>query len=475
MSQRRSARAIEDAGASAEGDELLAGTVEFDALLASIESTPASSLEPAVAQQIQELAPSTLADLIEASPPRWRPSIWRCADELERAESLIALHRRARAELITAVEDEELMASLAQLQADELADLEGDLPESVLGPFVASMRADQRANFETVRSFPDDCAGGLMDVDALAVPIESSIHEVQDRLRRHREREGALPEHLDCVFVVDNHERYLGRLLLSDLVSLPPGTRVEDATRYDLEPIDATLGADAVARRFEDHDLISAPVVDSEARLLGRITIDDIVDVIRGEGEEAVLSMAGLDKDVDPFGSFSSALGDRMLWIGIHLVNGLVAAGVIGFFRDSIAALVALAVLMPIVAGVGGVGGTQSLTLAMRGLALDQITPGNAGRLLRRELSVALVNGMFWSAVTATVVFFWFDDIGLALVFAAALVLNLVNGAFFGSWLPVVLPKLGIDPTVAGGVVLVAATDILGFTLFLGFAALLLL
>ncbi|HSG66671.1 MAG TPA: magnesium transporter [Gammaproteobacteria bacterium] len=446
-----------------------------DQLLEEISAHAGGALPEDLSMQLRTLTPADLADLIEASPAQSRQELWRSADDPERGEILLAVHGDVRDQLVEDADSDELLRALEHLQMDELADLEDELPEPIVAQLLDTMSTEERERFDVVRSFPDDTAGGLMDVDALAVSTELTLAGVHRHLQDVRKREGALPEHLDSVFATDARGRYVGRLLLTDVIALPPDTQVGSTLRADLEPIAVDLPADEVARRFEDQDLISAPVVDPDGRLVGRITIDDVVDVIRGEGEDAILGMAGLDRDVDPFGGVRAAVQRRLIWLGVHLVNGLVAAGVVALFSESIETLVALAVLMPVVAGFGGVGGTQSLTLVTRGLALGQVRSANAPRLLASEIVIAVINGVIWSLVVASLVYAWFGDLGLALVFAVALIFNLVNGAFFGTWLPLLLPKLGIDPAVAGGVLLIAATDVLGFAIFLGLATVVLL
>ena len=446
-----------------------------DRLIAALNDLPDEPLPEALASEIRELRPAELADIIEACKAPIRPWLWRAADDKQRGESLTEVHGDVRAQIIGAADPEHLISGLRHLQMDELADLEPDVPNEVFTRVLDAMTAEERTRFEMLRRYPPDSAGGLMDIDAPAVAAAGDLASVQRYLRDIREREGTLPEHLDSVFVVDEAHRYRGRLTLGDLLALPADTSVATALKTDIDAIAADTPADDVARRFEDEDLLSAPVVDVEGRLLGRITVDDVVDVIRGEGENAMLGRAGLDKDVDPFGSIASAVKRRTLWIGIHLVNALIAASVIGLFQESIERLVALAVLMPIVAGVGGVGGTQSLTIVTRGLALDQIGPANAPRLFTSELAVSVINGLIWASILGCVVYFWFGNLGLAAVLAGALLFNLMNGAVVGTGLPLLLERFGIDPAIAGGVLLVAATDILGFLIFLGLATALLL
>jgi magnesium transporter len=337
------------------------------------------------------------------------------------------------------------------------------------------MDLQRRERFEGVRAWPEDSAGGLMDADALSVRADVTLYVVQRYLRRYRRRAGEMPEHTDSLMVVDSGNRYLGVLPLAEVVARPQSTTVAEVMNRRVEAIEAFTPARRVARLFEDHDWLSAPVVDSEGQLIGRITVDDVVDVIREEADRTIMSRAGLDEDMDMFAPVMTSAMRRSVWLGVNLVNALIAAWVIGLFEASIAERVALAVLMPVVASMGGVAGTQSLTLVTRGIALDQVTRANSRRLLAIELGVGLVNGLFWALIVAGVATVWFGDWMLGLVFGLAMVINVGNGTLSGTLVPLVLRRLGIDPALAGGVLLVALTDVVGFAVFLGLATIWLL
>jgi magnesium transporter len=291
-------------------------------------------------------------------------------------------------------------------------------------------------------------------------------------LRQLRAREKQLPEHLDSLVVVDRDNNYLGMLMLSDLVSLDPETAVSDIMLTEIRPIPVETSSERVMRQFEDQDLLSAPVVDGAGKLLGRITVDDVMDVMRGVAEHEVMSRAGLSQGTDIFAPVLPGAMRRAVWLGVNLINAFIAAWVIGLFEESIDKVVALAVFMPVVASMGGVAGTQTLTLVARGLALEQVRSNNAGRLLMREIASGLLNGIFWAIVVALVAILWTGDMRLGIVFGAALVINLLTGAMAGTLVPLVLQRIGIDPALAGGVVLIAATDVVGFVSFLGLATL---
>jgi len=425
-----------------------------------------------IARLLESMHPAEVADAMEGLPRELRGELWPHVPTRDKGEVLIETHGPVREQLIEATGKSELLQALASLEMDELADLDEDLPVSIVDAVVQAMDAQTRQRYEAVRTYPDDTAGGLMDVDAAAVRADVSLKAVLRYLRSIRKSEGKLPEHLDSLMVVDRADAYLGMLRLSDVVSLETATRVGEVMLTEVPAIPVDLPAAQVARLFSDQDLISAAVVDADGRLLGRITIDDVVDVMREQSEHEVMSRVGLTEKTDLFGPILSSSAQRGLWLGVNLVNAFVAAWVIGLFEDSIDKIVALAVLMPVVASMGGVAGNQTLTLVTRGVALEQIGKGNAGRLLLRELATGLLNGMFWAVVVATVAVLWFGDVRLGAVFGFALVLNLLTGALAGTLVPLSLQRMGIDPALAGGVVLTAATDVVGFLSFLGLATL---
>ncbi|MEJ2309019.1 MAG: magnesium transporter [Gammaproteobacteria bacterium] len=435
-----------------------------------------ASLEQGDMQEVERLLeamhPSGVADALEGITWDQRTELWRLVRPEVRGEVLLQLHGEVRHRLIEQTGEQQLLIALQSLQMDELADLDADLPISVVDAMVHAMDDQSRARYEAVRAWPDNTAGGLMDVDAAVVRIDVTLRSVIRYLRLLRKRESRLPEHLDSLIVVDRDNSYLGILMLSDLISLDPETPVGSAMLADVQAIPVDTPSSRVARQFEDQDLLSAPVTGEDGRLLGRITVDDVVDVMRGSAEQEVMRRAGLSEGTDMFAPvFSSALR-RALWLGVNLVNAFIAAWFIGLFQDSIDKVVALAVFMPVVASMGGVAGTQTLTLVARGLALEQVRRSNAGRLFLREIAQGLLNGIFWSFVVALVAFLWTGDARLGMVFGAALIINLLTGAMAGTLVPLGLQRIGIDPALAGGVLLIAATDVVGFVSFLGLATL---
>lgn len=424
---------------------------------------------------LDTMHPSAVANALETLPRDIRPDLWQLVTTPSKGEVLLETHGEVRKQLIAATDEQVLLTALAILEIDELADLDADLPVSVVNNMVEAMDAERRQRYEAVRFYPDDTAGGLMDVDAAAVRMDVSLKAVLRYLRKLRKKKGTLPEHLDSLMVVDRDNKYLGILRLSDVVSLSAKTTVSETMTAGVPPIPVLTPAAKVARLFEDQDLISAPVVSGTGRLVGRITVDDVVDVMRDEAEREMMSRAGLSKATDMFGPIIPSAGRRAIWLGVNLVNAFIAAWVIGLFEDSIDKIVTLAVLMPVVASMGGVAGSQTLTLVTRGLALEQIGRSNAWRLLLRELALGLLNGFLWALVVAIIAFLWFNSAQLGVVFGTALALNLLTGAMAGTLIPLLLQRLGIDPALAGGVILIAATDVIGFLSFLGLATIFLL
>lgn len=431
--------------------------------------------QAALVELLESLTPAEIADVLESLPRESRPALWRKVSAAVKGEVLLEAHGEARQHLIDDSDRAELLDALATLEMDELADLDADLPVTVLDAMVRAMDAQRRRRYEAVRDYPDDTAGGLMDIDAAAVRADVSLKAVLRYMRKLRSKEGGLPEHLDSLMVVDRNNLYRGVLRLSDLVSRKPSTMVGHAMTEGVPAIPVMESAAKVARLFEDQDLISAAVVDDGGYLLGRITVDDVVDVMRKEAEQDIMNRAGLSGATDMFAPLLPSAGRRAIWLGVNLINAFIAAWVIGLFEASIDKLVALAVLMPVVASMGGVSGNQTLTLVTRAIALEQVGKSNAKRLLMRELALGVFNGVFWAVVVALVAVFWFGDPRLGVVFGVALVINLLMGAAAGTLVPLGLQRLGIDPALAGGVALVAVTDVVGFFSFLGLATLVLL
>lgn len=430
-----------------------------------------SNRRESIAGLLAEMEAPQLADLLESLSPDERISVWDEIDTQVKGDVLVEAHGEVRAQLIEASTPDELAKAMQRLDLDELSDLYDEVPADVIEAVLAGMDAQRRIRFELVREYEQDSAGGLMDVDAIAVRTDITLAMVLGYLTLYRTEQGRLPDQLDAVSVTDLDGHYLGRLALADLVSLDGGQRVYEVMDTSLSPIPATMPAVRVARLFEDQNLVSAPVVDASGRLIGRITVDDVLDFVRAQADHTAMAVAGLDEDTDTFAPALASARRRAVWLGINLVNALIAAAVIGLFDATIERVVALAVLMPVVSSMGGVAGTQSLTLVIRALALEHINPANRWRLLRRELAVAAINGVVWAAAVGLLASAWFGNTNLSLVFGAAIVVNLVAGVTIGTLIPLVLERLRIDAVIAGQVLLVAFTDTFGFFVFLGMAA----
>ncbi|MCB1855438.1 MAG: magnesium transporter, partial [Halieaceae bacterium] len=332
-----------------------------------------------------------------------------------------------------------------------------------------SMDQQDRARLERVMLYPEDTAGGLMNTDTITIRAPLTLDVVLRYLRRHEE----IPAMTDNLIVVNRSDRFIGLLPLRTLLVSDPSATVRDKMVTAVEPIPVTLPDAEVARLFERNDWVSAPVVDEDGRLVGRITIDDVVDVIREDADHSFMSMAGLDEDEDTFAPVFRTAPRRAMWLGINLITAFIAAGVINLFQGTIEKVVALAVLMPIVASMGGIAGTQTLTVLVRGIAMGQVAKNNQNWLINREVLIGLLNGALWALVVAVAASLWFDDWTIGVVIAAALVINLVTAAFTGAVLPLLMTRVNIDPALAGGVVLTTVTDVVGFLSFLGLATLL--
>ncbi|MGV6850613.1 MAG: magnesium transporter [bacterium] len=427
-------------------------------------------LEP-IRKMLAALNAGEIAHLLESLPLAKRLLVWEVVDDEQDGDILVHVNEEVRATLINEMEDDELVAAAGELELDDLADILDDLPEDVISEVLLSMDHTDRERLAHVLSYSEDSAGGLMNPDAITVRADVTLDVVKRYLRIRED----LPEPLDQIFVVDREAHYMGRLPLHCLL-------LEDGDKEVFEFIDNSFPAfrvetpaTDVAHDFETYDMISAPVVDNHNILAGFITIDDIVDVIREEGEHSVLSMAGLDEDEDMFAPVLISVRRRSLWLGINLLTAFLAAAFIGLYEDTLKQIVALAVLMPIVASMGGIAGTQTLTLVIRALAVGQIAPGNIRDVFNKELLVGVFSGIILSLIVAGITSVWFHDINLGYVIAMALVINIVTGALSGVFVPIILKRMQIDPALAGGVVLTTVTDITGFVSFLGLGTWLLL
>ena len=417
------------------------------------------------------LHPSEIARLLESSPPRERRIIWEMFNHKNDGEVLLEVGEEVRSSLIESMDDESLLAATKGLDIDDLADLLVELPEKVISEALNGMDYQYRNRLEGVLNYPEDTAGGLMNTDTITIRPDVTL----DVVLRYLRLRGEMPDNTDNIIVVDRYNRYIGTLSVTDLLCKEPEQLVSETMIEDDIVIEAKAPATEVISIFEDRDLVSAPVVDEKNLLLGRITIDDVVDEIREESESTILHMAGLTDEEDVFAPVIPSARRRGIWLGINLITALIAAWVISLFQNTIEQVVALAVLMPIVASMGGIAGMQTLTLVIRGIALGNIRKKNSKSLLIKELMVGVLNSLLWSIIIGTIASYWFENYLIGFVIAFAMISNLVFAAISGVALPIILKRIGIDPALAGGVLLTTITDVLGFFSFLGLGSLILL
>ncbi|MEO7065814.1 MAG: magnesium transporter [Rhodanobacter sp.] len=426
------------------------------------------SREAALREQLAALHPADIALVLESLPLQERLALWQLVRSDSDGEILLEVSDAVRESLIADMDRHEILAAVEPLDADELADLVEDLPTAMLPELMASLGVQQREQLQSALSYQDDQLGALMDFEMVTIREDVSLEVVLRYLRRFDE----LPAQTDKLFVINHDNVLTGVLPLHWLLVNSPEKMVSDVMAPDVNTFHPTDDAYEVAQAFERYDLVTAPVVDSDDHLVGRITIDAMVDVIREESESEVLSRGGLREEEDIFASVWKSLHNRWAWLAVNLVTAFIASRVIGLFEGSIRELVALAALMPIVAGIGGNSGNQTITMIVRAMALNEISPSNARRLWRKELVVALFNGMVWGGVIGVVVWLLYDNWALGAVIMAAMALNLLLAAFCGVGIPVLLSKLGRDPALGSSVLITAMTDSGGFFIFLGLATL---
>ncbi len=420
------------------------------------------------------LEPLDIADsasLFDSLPAAQRDFIWPHLTTEELGQILLELGDEVRDSRLKQLDIAEITGIVNSIpDVDDQADIILSLPTDKLVRVLHTMDAQKRELLESVLSYGEDTAGGLMDLDHITIRADVSL----DVVLRYLRIRGEMPSHTDQLFVTDRRDHYLGSLSLQDLLTNDPESEVRNIMRTDTEAFNAFTDASEVTREFEDHDLVSAPVVDDEHKLVGRITIDDVVDVIRDEGDHSIMSMAGLADEEDLFSPVIRSSLRRGIWLGINLLTAFLAAWVIGLFEDILDQVVALAILITIVPSMGGIAGSQTLTLAIRGLALGQLGSSNYRSLLNKEVLVSLLNGLLWSLVVASFSIIWFENFQIGAVIAFALIVNLLAGAMAGALIPVFLRQIGIDPAIAGGVILTTVTDVVGIVAFLGMATLVL-
>ena len=441
----------------------------FEECLQNLMTALEASNHEEAKDQLKDLHPGEIALLLEAIKPKDRTVIWPGIEASIQGEVLKEVNEDVQSQLIDEMSVDALVKATEKLDTDDLADIVPNLPESAVHSLLLTLDYKHREHLNKVLEYPEDSAGGLMNTDFITVRPDVTISAVIRYLRLLKE----MPVDTDQVFVVDRNFTYLGSLLISTLLTEEPEQVIMSLINSDFsKPIHADTDEGEVALLFEQRNLISAPVIDENNQLVGRITIDDVVDVIRDQAEHSVMSMVGLDEDEDVFAPIIQSTMRRSIWLGVNLVTAFIAVYFIGLFEATLQQKIALAILMPVVASMGGIAGTQTLIIVTRGIATGRVTTANIKSLINKEVAVSGLNGVIWSIVIALVTYYWFSDIVLSVVIGLAIIVNLVVAAFSGAFLPLLLTKLKIDPALAGGVILTTITDVIGFVAFLGLAAL---
>ena len=431
----------------------------------------AEDTQPRLRRLVHSLSPHEAALLLESLPPARRALAWELVDEEDEGEILVELNDEVRAQIMAGMESAALVDAAEGLALDDLADLVADLPEDITERILRSLDTEDRRLLRSVLTFPPDSAGGLMVPETVSARPDMTLEQVLASLRAHPE----LPEDIYCVYVVDRSGRYCGVLEVRELLGNPPDSSVGELMDAEAPPIHCDAAASEVILQFQNIDSSVAAVVDSEGRLIGQITADDMVDALREQTDREILGSVGLDEEDDMFAPVAVSTGRRTLWLGLNLVTALVAAGVVAWFKPAVERVALLAVLLPVVASMGGIAGSQTLTLMVRGLSQGRVQNSNVRWLLYKELAVGLLNGLGWALVVTLVTFGVFSNPEVALIAGAAIAINLLAAAASGVLVPLILRRMNIDPALAGGVVLTTITDVVGFAAFLGLASLLLL
>jgi magnesium transporter len=434
------------------------------------QSSVARQNREALERTLARLHPADIAYVLEALPLDERLYIWDLVKADRDGEILVEVSDAVRESLISSMDTDELVAATEALPADEIAALAPDLPQEVMDDVFQSLPVEEREQLRAAMSFEDDMVGAWMDFDDVQVRSDVTLEVVLRYLRRFDE----LPSQTDQLFVVDRNERLLGVLPLNRLIVSEPDQRVAEVMQPPVVKLLQHENVETAASAFERYDLVSAPVVDTNGKLVGRVTVDEVLDFVRQRGEEEMLAQAGLREEEDVFASVWKSFQNRWTWLAINLVTAFIASRVIGVFEGSIQRLVALAALMPIVAGIGGNSGNQTITMIVRAAALGQVTREQSRQLIRKELAVALLNGLIWGGVMGVFATLLYRQVSLGLVMVLAMTLNLMLAALMGVLIPMTMMRLGRDPAVGSSVMITAVTDSGGFFIFLGLATLLL-
>ena len=438
--------------------------ISSNELIKNISDSDAKISLNQISLQLREMNPSEVAHTIESLPPKERRLIWSLLDTSIEGEILAELHDEIQQELIAEIKSDELVEIISNLEVDELVDILQNLPKVKVESVLSKIARRDSERIRTVLEYPEDSAGGLLNTDVISVRPRHSLEVVMRYLRSKKE----LPNNTDKIFVVSRDDKYLGELPVSKLLVSEPSLTVRELMKTEVKPIDAETNDKEVAKLFEQNDWVSAPVVDEAMKLLGRITVDDVVDVIIEDADQNLIGLAGIAEDT--FAPPGRAAKSRALWLSINLLTAFIAAATINLFQTTIDKFVYLAVLMPIVASMGGVAATQTLTIVIRGLSLEQIKSSNLNWLFKRELFVSILNGIFLSVLISIVTYLWFEELLISMLICAAIVINLISSVIAGIFVPIILNKLNQDPAIAGSVVVTTVTDVIGFFSFLGLA-----
>ena len=421
-----------------------------------------------IKRMLNGLKPIEISRLLESSPPPSRKVLWTMVEDDAKGAVLQEISDELTGQILKTMDSQEVAEITKDLDVDNAADILQQLPNRIIQEVLLAMSEQSRSRLETVLSYEEDTAGGLMNTDIITVRPRFTLDVVIRYLRRHDE----IPASTDQLFIVNQEDVFLGTLSMSKLLTSDPNITVREIMRTDIQALPVDMKDSEVAQLFEQNDWVSAAVVDDDNKIVGRITIDDVVDVIIEDADHSLMSLAGLDEDEDTFDPLIRTTPRRAIWLGVNLLTAILASSVINMFQGTIDKVVALAVLMPIVASMGGVAGSQTLTVVIRGMALGKIGRSNRRWLLSREIFSGLINGLIWATVLATITSWWFGDIYMAIIIAIATIINLLTAAVGGTLLPSMLKRMGIDPALAGGVALTTLTDVVGFLSFLGLATL---
>ena len=418
---------------------------------------------------LNKLSSSEIAHALESSPPKQRKLLFSLLETDIEGDVLADLGEEIQQDLVSNISNDELVEAVKELETDETVDILQNLPEARMNTVLSKMSYRDRKRIEVGLNYPENTAGGLLNTDVISVRPNHTIEVVINYLRN----QDNLPDNTDKIFVVDKEDKYIGELAIGKIITCKPNLIVKEVMQTNIAPISANQDDKEVAIIFERNDIISSAVIDESGKLIGRITVDDVLDVIREDADQNFLGMAGIAEDT--FAPPGRAAKSRVFWLSMNLLTAFIASMTINVFQDVLTQIVYLAILMPIVASMGGVAATQTLTIVLRGLTLEQINSSNMRWLLKRELAVSILNGLVLSILVGTVTYLWFNELVLSLLISFALIINLVSSVVAGVFVPLILRKFNQDPAISGSVVVTTVTDVVGFLSFLGLATIFLI